>query len=77
VHHPLKGTQVKVLFEVTEGLRDALVVELADGTTLRILREWTDADGAQANVDARRPTLSTVESLQQLMELVDAFRVRG
>jgi hypothetical protein len=66
-----------VLFEVTDGLRDALVVELPDSTTLRILREWTDADGAQANVDPERPTISTVESLQQLIELVNAFRARG
>jgi len=62
---------------VTDGGREALVIELPDRSTLRILRAWTDADGALTDEAPKRQILSTIESLQQLVELIDALRDRA
>ncbi len=41
-HHPLLGQRLNVV----SGGASAIVVRIADGTTMRIPRVWTDADGA-------------------------------
>jgi len=51
-----------------------LTVALSDGTSMRILRQWTNADGIDAS-DAREG-IYTTESLRRLLLLVDALQSR-
>ena len=71
-HHPLRGRD----FEVLKDGREWLCLRLPDGTPMRILRRWTDADGALVSDDAAE-AIFTVESLRQLGMLLDAFLRRG
>ena len=53
-----------------------LVVQHFDGGSMKIPREWTDADGEQ-DVEARsHPQVFTVEALRELMTLINALRHR-
>ena len=52
-----------------------LVVRLGDGTTLRVPRAWSDADGPPA-VPARE-SVFTVEALRELLDHVARLRERA
>jgi len=69
-HHPLQGQSFEVLMEG----KQHLTVALSDGTSMRILRQWTNADGIDAS-DAREG-IYTTESLRRLLLLVDALQSR-
>ena len=43
-HHPLEGQT----FEVLKVGKKDLLVQLRDGSTIKLPRSWTDADGATA-----------------------------
>ena len=72
-HHPLQGTEVAVL---VEGRGDELTVELPDHSTMRMPREWTDADGAGTGSAERPPAVFTVQAFRELVELVALLRQR-
>ncbi|MFC1482499.1 DUF5372 family protein [Myxococcota bacterium] len=69
-HHPLRGQR----FEVLQCGREQLTVRLKDGTTMRIPRHWTDADG-DTPADERE-SVWTADSLRRLIELVGIFSGR-
>jgi hypothetical protein len=66
-HHPLRGQ----LFEVLQGGRERITIRLQDGTSMRIPRDWTDADGDTGSGQVE--SIFTAESLRRMLELVDAF----
>jgi hypothetical protein len=70
-HHPLQGQRLEA---VSAGAA-AIVVRLADATTMRLPRTWTDADGAPPH----EPTESifSVEALRDLFRLLDAIGRRA
>jgi hypothetical protein len=71
-HHPLEGRQLEVLAE-----RGACIdVLLRDGTSMRIPRSWTDADGSPVIERPVREAVFTVGAIRELLELVRAFRGR-
>ena len=51
------------------------MVRIADGTTMRIPRAWTDADGAPPHEPAE--TVFGIDALRDLLRLVDAFGARA
>jgi hypothetical protein len=52
-----------------------LVVRLGDGTTLRVPRAWTDADGPMP--EPARESVFTVEALRELLDHVGCLRARA
>lgn len=54
--------------------KERLTVALSDGTSMRILRQWTDADGVDA--PEAREGIYTTESLRRLIALVEALASR-
>jgi len=72
-HHPLQGRELEVLIQQGKTL---LVVRLPDGSSMRILRAWTDADGVAAPEELSVTCIYTPESLRDLIRLVDALRAR-
>jgi len=70
-HHPLRGQQLAVV----SGSRSQLVVRLADGTSMRMPRAWTDADGPP--VQGVAESIFTVESLREFVELIEVIGRRG
>jgi len=69
-HHPLLGHRLEVAF----GGTSAIVVRISDGTTMRIPRAWTDADGAPPY--ERPETVFSIEALRDLLRLVDGISAR-
>ncbi len=69
-HHPLQGQSFEVLMEG----RERLTVALSDGTSMRILRQWTDADGVDTT--EAREGIYTTESLRRLIALIEALAGR-
>jgi hypothetical protein len=72
-HHPLKGQQ----FEVLHASSDNVVVQLSNGSRLRLPRRWTDDSGT---VDARSDeelTRITLDGLRRLLRLARALRERS
>ena len=70
-HHPLEGQVLEIL---KGGQRD-LLVQLRDGSAIRLPRSWTDANGAP--VPQPLPaTLVTVSSVRELVTLLAALRQR-
>ena len=69
-HHPLEGQ----LLEVIKGGPVQLVVRLSDGTAMRLPRSWTDIDGVTV---LAAESVFTVDSLRELLELVEALRRRA
>jgi hypothetical protein len=69
-HHPLEGH----LLDVVEGGRVQLIVRLGDGTTMRVPRAWTDIDGDSVPAN---DTLCTLDSLREVIELIEALRRRS
>jgi len=70
-HHPLEGQVV----EVATGGPTQIVVRLRDGTTMRLPRAWTDADGAPSPSRAER--VFSEDALRELIERIDALRRRA
>jgi hypothetical protein len=70
-HHPLLGQRL----EVVSGGTSAIVVRIADGTTMRIPRAWTDADDAPPHELAE--TVFSIEALKDLLRLLDAIGARA
>ena len=70
-HHPLAG---QVLELVLNGPTQ-LVVRLGDGTTLRVPRAWTDADGTPP--EPTRESVFTVEALRDVLDHVARLRERA
>jgi hypothetical protein len=71
-HHPLLGQQ----FEVLQSGKMRITIRLKDGTSMRVPRHWTDADGDIAKSSSQHETALTNESMRRLFELVDAFSRR-
>ena len=63
-HHPLAGR----LFEVVTGGPTQIVVRLDDGTSMRVPRAWTDADGTASCLGTER--VFSVDAIRELIELV-------
>jgi hypothetical protein len=61
--------------EAVSGGAAAVVVRLADGTTMRLPRSWTDADGAPSHEPVE--SVFSVEALQELFRLLDAIGRRA
>ena len=72
-HHPLKHRT----FEVLMSGKQRITIRLADGTAMRIPRDWTDADGVTPDGDGGREGFFAIESLRQLINLVDALSSRA
>ena len=64
-HHPSEGES----FDVVKGGQNTLVIRLADTSTMRIPRAWTDADGVRAGMDTPQH-IFTAEALRALGALV-------
>jgi hypothetical protein len=71
-HHPLEGQQFDVLMEG----KQRLTLRINDGSTMRIPRQWTDADGVDTDQPPVREGIYTTESLRRLFSLIDAFKDR-
>jgi hypothetical protein len=61
--------------ESVSGGAAAIVVRIADGTTMRIPRAWTAADGAPPHEPAE--TIFSIEALRDLLRLLDAIGARA
>jgi len=70
-HHPLHGQSLEVL----KGGQH-LIVRLRDGSTMRLPRAWTDADGVAGSPSAQLSTVFTIEALRELLGLLDALKRR-
>jgi len=73
LHHPLAGQQLDVLMEGVE----YLVVQLRDGTPMRLPRRWTDADGHTGQEPGARKGMFSAESLRELMRVLDGMPDKG
>ena len=71
-HHPLYGREFEVLMEG----KQRVTLRLENGTSMHILREWTDADGKVDLSPRAREGIYTVESLRRLFALIDALTRR-
>ena len=72
-HHPFVGRSLAV---VREG-RQQLIVRLPDGSTTRLPRSWTDADGEPPPAGSGREMVCTVGGLHELTDLIEALRARA
>lgn len=70
-HHPLVNQELEVL----KADKVNLIVRMADGSALRMPRSWTNADGDRERNDSLA-SLLTLETLRELMELIDALQRR-
>ena len=69
-HHPLQGQRFEVLIEG----KKHLAIRLQDGSSMRILRDWTDVDGKSIEGEPAFSATLTSEAIRELIELVDAVR---
>lgn len=70
--HPLLGREFSVLMAGNT----CIAIRIDDGTSMRIPRAWTDADGSTRS-EVHAPTVFTTESLRQVLELAEAFLRRS
>ena len=70
-HHPLNGQTLELL---SVG-KATVVVRLGDGSSMKILRRWTDVDGAACTELAGDSVLS-LRGLRELLSLFTALRAR-
>ena len=70
-HHPLQQQPLEVL----RGGKRKITVKHPDGASMRIPREWTDADGVNSDSNDRNCVFTT-EALRRLIGLVDALLKR-
>jgi hypothetical protein len=61
---------------LVEGRGDELTVEVQDGSTMRLPRAWTDADGGRVESLPQSPAVFTLGALRDLVGLVHALRGR-
>ena len=71
-HHPLEGRRLDVLCAG----RATVVVSLEDGSSLKLPRRWTDADGI-ACTDLSGDAPFTLHGLRELLRLFVALRERA
>jgi len=71
-HHPLLGSRLPVLME---GKID-LTLRTSDGSSMRIARTWTDADGEQPPGALGGNEVFTIPALRELIALVTALHRR-
>jgi hypothetical protein len=71
--HPLKDQEFEVLMDGNE----RIVIRLEDGTSMRIPRGWTNADGTSNDGQPGRIAVFNIDSLRRLLELVEAFLQRS
>jgi len=69
-HHPLEGQD----FDVIRVRGKQVDVRLADGSSMRVPRQWTNVDGPPPSPHAER--VFTLEALLEVIELVSALRRR-
>ncbi|MEW6744960.1 MAG: DUF5372 family protein [Planctomycetota bacterium] len=72
-HHPLQGQS----FEVLRVGKTHLVVQSADGMSLKLPCEWTDVDGLPPPPSDSFLTKLSVGSIRELLALVAALRARA
>ncbi len=70
-HHPLEGQALNLL---SLG-KTMIVVRLPDGSSLKILRRWTDLDGV-ACAELTGDSQFSVKGLRELLSLFMALRER-
>ena len=70
-HHPLNGQELEML---SVG-KTMVVVRLRDGSSMKILRRWTDVDGVACTELAGNSVLS-LRGLRELLSLFMALRER-
>ena len=69
-HHPLLDQDLEVL----SANRSVVVVRLANSSSLKIPRPWTDADGAQSGPELQGESKLSVQGLRELLELLESLR---
>ena len=72
-HHPLQGRELEVL---SAGKAD-LVVRLADGSSMKLPRRWTDADGMRQGEALGGDSKFCLAGLRALLRLVEALQRRA
>jgi len=70
-HHPLNGQELQLL---SVG-KTTVVVRLGDGSSMKILRHWTDVDGVASTELSGNSKLS-LRGLRELLGLCTALRER-
>ena len=68
-HHPLVGQELEVL----SANKSVVVVRLSNGSSLKIPRQWTDADGAQSGPELQGESELSVQGLRELLELLESL----
>ena len=68
-HHPLCGQELEVL----SAGKVWVVVCLGDGSTVKIPRRWTDADGTLQCVELGSDSKFSLSGLRELLKLVEAL----
>ena len=71
-HHPLRNQQVEVL----NAGKQSLVIRLADSSTMKIPRGWTDADGQSSTIEVAPSEIFTIEAIRELIDLVAVLKNR-
>ena len=70
-HHPLYGREL----EVIHANKVILTIRLADGSTMKMPRAWTNAGGARSMVEPSHGSVF-IEAVRELIDLVSALRRR-
>jgi len=68
-HHPLQGQSLEVL----SAGKTHVVVRLADGSSMKFPRRWTDADGATQGEELGGDSKFCLTGLRELLRLVEAL----
>ncbi len=71
-HHPLVSQDLEVL----SASKTAVVVRLLNGSSLKVPRQWTDADGAQACPELQGESRFSIQGLREFLHLLEALRKR-
>ena len=73
-HHPLFGREL----EVIRANKVMLTIRLADGSTMKMPRAWTNACvGATEVIESLRCSVLTIESVRELTRLVNVLQRRN
>ena len=71
-HHPLLNQE----FEVLKADKSNIILRVLDGSALKMPRAWTDAEGTKGAHMISASSVFTLESLRELIELVDLVQNR-
>jgi hypothetical protein len=72
-HHPLWGQELDVI----QANKVALTIRMADGSTMRMLRAWTNAgEAATALAEPSDCCVFTIEAVREFLHLVRTLRHR-